>query len=66
MQLVAVEFIKLMWKDDEFITQMKWKILAISKIAKKKDRTQSEICCNTNRMDIKETTRKLKVTCLDF
>lgn len=25
MQLVAVEFIKLMWKDDEFITQMKWK-----------------------------------------
>lgn len=35
MQLVAVEFIKLMWKDDEFITQMKWKNLAISKISKK-------------------------------
>lgn len=25
LQLVAVEFIKLMWKDDEFNTQMKWK-----------------------------------------
>lgn len=35
MQLVAVEYIKLMLKDDEFITQMKWNILAISKIEEK-------------------------------
>ena len=36
MQLVVVEFIKLMWKEDEFITQIKFKNLAISKIEEKK------------------------------
>lgn len=60
-QLVAVEFMKLMWKDDEFESH-KWSEKKIWRFLK--DRIQSEICCNINGIGLlKKNTKKRKNTC---